>query len=119
MFKSSTIKGIVNFISQNKILKLLHYYQEVKSMTLFVLALGCFMAWPSAQSGVFQKLDKRMADFNSLVCVGLDPDITKVPLSLFNAHKSNDEAVYLFLSKVIDITAPHVCCFKLQKAFYD
>jgi len=30
-----------------------------------------------------------------------------------------EENVFLFLTQIIDITVPHACSFKLQKAFYD
>lgn len=69
---------------------------------------------------VLKKLDIRMATSNSLVCVGLDPDITKMPESIMNSSEQTvEDKVYKFLKQVIDITAPHVCCYKLQKAFYD
>jgi len=68
---------------------------------------------------VFKQLDERMVHSNSLVCVGLDPDITKIPLTILNTNRSAEDKVYLFLTKIIDITAPYICCFKIQKAFYD
>lgn len=68
---------------------------------------------------VAHKLDQRMITTNSLVCVGLDPDITKMPLSFINTNQTDEEKVYSFLTTVIDITAPHACSYKLQKAFYD
>ena len=68
---------------------------------------------------ISQKLDQRMVSTNSLVCVGLDPDITKMPLSILNTNQTDEEKVYSFLTTVIDITAPHACSYKLQKAFYD
>lgn len=69
---------------------------------------------------VYQKLDTRILSTNSLVCVGLDPDLSKMPLSITQAtDKTDEEKTYSFLTHVIDITAPHACSFKLQKAFYD
>lgn len=68
---------------------------------------------------ISQKLDQRMIATNSLLCVGLDPDITKMPLSILNSDQTDEEKVYCFLTTVIDITAPHACSYKLQKAFYD
>jgi len=68
---------------------------------------------------IFNKLDARMVYANSLVCVGLDPDITKMPASIMSTHQDIEDKVYNFLTQVIDITAPHACSFKLQKAFFD
>lgn len=67
----------------------------------------------------FKMLDNRMVQINSLAGVGLDPDITKMPLEFLNSNQSDEEKVFSFLKEVIDITAPHSCCYKLQKAFYD
>jgi orotidine-5'-phosphate decarboxylase len=68
---------------------------------------------------VFKTLDERMVTSNSLVCVGLDPDITKMPLEISNTDLAIEDKIYTFLTQIIDITAPHVCSYKTQKAFYD
>jgi orotidine-5'-phosphate decarboxylase len=68
---------------------------------------------------MYKKLDDRIVKVNSLVCVGLDPDIAKIPLSIIQSHTRPEDALYNFLTQVIDITAPYACCFKAQKAFYD
>lgn len=68
---------------------------------------------------VFKKLDDRMKQTNSLVCVGLDPDPSKMPLSLTNFSSNLEDTVFAFLSEVVDITAPQVCAYKIQKAFFD
>lgn len=67
----------------------------------------------------FTILDNRMIQANSLVGVGLDPDLTKMPYEIVNSDHTPEEKVLSFLKEVITITAPHSCCFKLQKAFYD
>lgn len=66
-----------------------------------------------------ETLDKRIKDINSLVCVGLDPDINKIPKSINSLKISNEEKIYKFLIEVVKITAPHVCTYKIQKAFFD
>ena len=51
---------------------------------------------------------------NSLVCVGLDPDISKIP-----AHLRNLEApLFEFNKAIVDATADLVCAFKPQIAYY-
>ncbi len=60
-----------------------------------------------------------MATKNTLACVGLDPDLTKMPLSITGPHASDEVKVSRFLREVIDITGPHVCSYKVQKAFFD
>lgn len=70
-------------------------------------------------NSVTEKLDMQMIKANSIVCVGLDPDLTKMPHSIVVKNQTDEEKVYEFLTSIIDITASHVCCYKLQKAFYD
>jgi orotidine-5'-phosphate decarboxylase len=68
---------------------------------------------------LFEKLDRRMAVTNSLVCAGLDPDPLKMPLSIMERDGTIEEKVLFFLKKIVNITSPHVCAFKIQKAFFD
>ncbi len=60
-----------------------------------------------------------MANKNTLACVGLDPDLTKMPVSITGQHASDEVKVARFLREVISITGPHVCAYKVQKAFFD
>jgi len=51
---------------------------------------------------------------NSLVCVGLDPDLKKIP-----AHLQKEEyPIFEFNKTIIDSTADLVCAFKPQIAYY-
>lgn len=68
---------------------------------------------------VIKQLDERMKQTDSLVCVGLDPDPTKMPLSMLKSTETIEENVFVFLSEIVDTTAPYVCCYKIQKAFFD
>ncbi|HUD02704.1 MAG TPA: orotidine-5'-phosphate decarboxylase [Candidatus Paceibacterota bacterium] len=60
-----------------------------------------------------------MVSKNTLACVGLDPDLAKMPLSIIGPHASDEVKVSRFLREVIDITGPHICAYKVQKAFFD
>jgi orotidine-5'-phosphate decarboxylase len=61
--------------------------------------------------GFLQKLDAAVEKNNSLLCVGLDPDDTKLPAS---------QTSYLDFNKaIIDATAEFVCAFKPNSAFYE
>ena len=64
--------------------------------------------------GVFEKLKAAWAEQNSLVCVGLDPDMTRLP-----AHLQDLERPYLeFGRQIVDAAAPHVCAIKPQFAHF-
>ena len=51
---------------------------------------------------------------NSLVCVGLDPDISKIPAYLRNL----ENPLFEFNKAIVDATSDLVCAFKPQMAFY-
>ena len=51
---------------------------------------------------------------NSLVCVGIDPEVAKIP-----AHLHDEEEPFLaFGIGIVDATAPYVCAFKPQAAHF-
>lgn len=62
-----------------------------------------------------QKLDNIIAKNNSLVCVGLDSDIDKLPESV----KQNENAQFEFNKAIIDATHDLVCGYKPNTAFYE
>ena len=51
---------------------------------------------------------------NSLLCVGLDPDLAKLPPSV----ASRPRAILDFCTAIVDATADLVCCFKPQIAYF-
>ena len=48
------------------------------------------------------------------MCVGLDPDVAKIPAR----HKESPESIFEFNKEVIDATHDLVCAYKPQIAFY-
>jgi len=51
---------------------------------------------------------------NSLLCIGLDTDVNKLPPSV----QSKDDPVLYFNKSIIDATSDLVCCYKPNYAFY-
>lgn len=66
-----------------------------------------------------KKIFNRMVSCNTLLCCGLDPDISMMPKEIIRKNSSNEDKILEFLNGVIDATAPHVCAYKIQKAFFD
>lgn len=62
-----------------------------------------------------QKLDKIVKKNNSLVCVGLDSDIRKIPVFIRNGEHPQTT----FNKAIIDVTHDLVCAYKLNSAFYE
>ena len=72
------------------------------------------MTEPAKQGAFIAKLYAAARKNNSLVCVGLDPELDKVP-----AHLSDlPQPVFEFNRHIIDATAEFACCFKPQFAHY-
>jgi orotidine-5'-phosphate decarboxylase len=62
-----------------------------------------------------QKLASAEKNNNSLLCVGLDPDLAKLP-KLF---QDQTDALLNFNTAIVDVTADLVCGFKVNIAFYE
>lgn len=65
-------------------------------------------------------LDKLKSKWSEgkFVCVGLDPDYSKLPKELRNGN-SVEEDLISFNQNIIDQTADLVCSYKLQSAYYE
>lgn len=61
-----------------------------------------------------QKLEKCIEHNDSLVCVGIDPDLRQVPLHIAK-HK---EPFFEFFREILEVVAPHICALKFQFAYY-
>lgn len=62
-----------------------------------------------------QKLDAIIQKNNSLLCVGLDPDLDKLPPTI----KNKQNPLFEFNKKIIDSTHDLVCAYKPNSAFYE
>ena len=65
-------------------------------------------------SKFFEILTAHQKSHESLLCVGLDPDPEKLPPSL----RAGRMPLFSFNREIIDATAPWVCAFKPQIAYY-
>jgi len=61
-----------------------------------------------------QRLRRAWNTTNSLVCVGLDPDVTKIPARF----TTSSQPIFEFNKEIIDATYDLVCAYKPQIAFY-
>ncbi|MFA9276037.1 MAG: orotidine-5'-phosphate decarboxylase [Candidatus Aquirickettsiella gammari] len=61
-----------------------------------------------------QKLSNAWTTNNSLLCVGLDPDVNKFPAEL----AGQPDAIYAFCKAIVDATADLACSFKPQIAYF-
>ncbi len=61
-----------------------------------------------------QAIDARATTIDSCVCVGLDPDLTKLPRSI----DRNPEGAERFLERIIETTSDISCAYKPNFAFF-
>jgi orotidine-5'-phosphate decarboxylase len=61
-----------------------------------------------------QKLNQAWQSQNSLLMVGLDPDMDRLPTPI----REHRDALWLFCKGIVDATAPFVCGFKPQIAYF-
>ncbi len=61
-----------------------------------------------------EKLSTATNLHNSLLCVGLDPDVARFPAEF----KGKADAIFLFCKAIIDATAAYACSFKPQIAYF-
>lgn len=61
-----------------------------------------------------QKLNQSILNSNSLLCLGLDPDLEKIPHHLLET----EDPVFEFCKAVIEESATSVCAYKLNIAFF-
>lgn len=64
------------------------------------------------------RLLSRQSEKQSLLCVGLDPDLTRIPRFL-SKGQSAESAIVDFNREIIAATAEFACAFKLNLAFYE
>lgn len=62
-----------------------------------------------------QKLEKITKKNNSLLCIGLDPDLEKIPKHILKAN----DPIFQFNKTIIDGTNDLVCAYKPNVAFYE
>jgi len=66
------------------------------------------------------KLKVAQLKMNSWLCVGLDPDLTKIPEFLVNRYANSSISLLTeFNEAIINATAEFACCYKPNIAFYE
>lgn len=66
------------------------------------------------ESGFTSRLHAAARRNQSLVCVGLDPELPKIPAHI----RALPQPLFEFNRRIIDATASYACCFKPQFAHY-
>lgn len=73
----------------------------------------------SERVGFRKKLQERQEKANSLVCVGLDPLIEKMPDIIRKSYPTDWRRVLRWMTEIVDATADHASLFKPQSAHWE
>lgn len=68
-----------------------------------------------AVSAALRKLEARMDAVDSLLCVGLDPEVARMP----ERFRTERFPLFAFCREIVDATAPFACAFKPNTAFFE
>lgn len=88
-------------------------YDTMASQQISVHQTGSSPA-AGRHSETIELLDQAISAHNSLLCVGLDPDLKKIPQRFLK----DELPLFRFNREIIDATAAEVCAFKPQIAYY-
>jgi orotidine-5'-phosphate decarboxylase len=83
---------------------------------LFALDIDLELKW-SLEMGFLEKTLLIARKNSSLLCIGLDPEITQIPSSLIKQF--GDNAITEFNRRIIESTKDLVCGYKPNSAFYE
>ncbi|OUV02511.1 MAG: orotidine-5'-phosphate decarboxylase [Betaproteobacteria bacterium TMED82] len=64
------------------------------------------------------RLIQSIKERESNLCIGLDPDLRLLPMTLRSSSKSIAEKFEIFCKGIIEATAQHCCSFKFQAAMF-
>ena len=68
--------------------------------------------------GFYSRLNAAWVANDSLLCVGLDPDLVKIPQTLRDTSKDGVDQIETFCKQIVDATGDLVCAFKPQIAYF-
>lgn len=74
-----------------------------------------------SKSPIIEKIRKRWIEIDSMAGVGIDPDIDRIPIEIWNevGGKENlSDGIFLFNKKIVDATADFVVDFKINPNFF-
>ncbi|MEX2456682.1 MAG: orotidine-5'-phosphate decarboxylase [Balneolaceae bacterium] len=66
-----------------------------------------------------EKLQRAITSSQSVLCVGLDPDLAKIPAPLKEQFRNPSDQVFEFCRRVIESTKMHTCAYKPNLAFFE
>ena len=66
-----------------------------------------------------EKLLRSVQSTQSLLCVGLDPVVTRIPRPLKEKFTDDAELIFEFCRRIVEAVKPHACAVKPNMAFFE
>jgi orotidine-5'-phosphate decarboxylase len=66
-----------------------------------------------------QKLENAVSEADACLCVGLDPNLERIPDQFKKTYPTEEEQVFHFLKEVINVTADHCAAYKPNLGFFE
>jgi uridine monophosphate synthetase len=75
----------------------------------------------SSSSSFFTKLEARVSQIDSLLCIGLDPHGAQILGDDYATSTAEEkcDAAFTFCKTIIDATLPYAACYKPNAAFFE
>ena len=73
----------------------------------------------SAPTSFLSKLQARVEEVNSLLCIGLDPHSKEIENESIKTADDKCDAAFTFCKTLIDATLPYAACYKPNAAFFE
>ena len=68
----------------------------------------------------FDRLEARRRELKTVLCVGIDPRLDRMPADITAGREGDVEAILTrFGTEIHEVAAPHAACFKPQIAFFE
>ena len=68
----------------------------------------------------FDRLEARRREKQTVLCVGIDPRLDRMPSDITAGRDGDVEAILLrFGTELLEVAAPYAACFKPQIAFFE
>ena len=74
----------------------------------------------TAPAPFFDRLEAVRSDRGSILCVGIDPRLERMPAEITDGADGDVETILTrFGTELLELAGPHAACFKPQIAFFE
>ena len=96
-------------------------FHETTTHQIHINSFSKYFTMVESSTSFFTKLEARVSQVDSLLCVGLDPHGAQILGDAYSSATSAQkcEAAFTFCKTIIDATLPYAACYKPNAAFFE